>query len=112
MMNLLKSSLLLVAISIFYWPIAANAGSYGKVTNKCMYYVSGKLIYSFDCRVMYSGDSGAVSFIDNYKSDERYTVGDEGGISGEITGFRQIKGNCMVRDYSAVKICWKGGKPH
>jgi len=44
-----------------------GAGSYGRVTNQCFYYINNTLIYKFGCRVMYEGEAKPhrISFIDN-----------------------------------------------
>ena len=86
-----------------------SAGSYGRVTNHCSYYLNNSLVYKFGCRVMYSVEvkPSRVSFIDNYKSNERYLVGrGQPIINSEFYGFKYAGGKCIANADTNVKICW------
>jgi hypothetical protein len=58
---------------------------------------------------MYSGEvkPSRISFIDNYKSDERYMVGHgQPFMNSEIYGFRYAGGKCIANTDTNVRICW------
>ena len=112
MPRMINSALLHIALLA----IAANsalaqgsAGSYGRVTNQCSYYLNNSLLYKFGCRVMYSGEvkPARISFIDNYKSNERYLVGrGQPVINSEVYGFKYAGGKCITNTDTNIKVCW------
>jgi len=112
MSSMIRLAMAILALQAF----AANttlaqgsAGSYGRVTNQCFYYINSSLLYKFGCRVMYSGEAkpSRISFIDNYKSNERYLVGrGQPIINSEIYGFKYVGGKCIANADTNVKICW------
>lgn len=63
----------------------AQAGSYGRVVQKCTLTISGRTI-PFKCRWMFDGISGGTSFVDNYDTDERYMVETSGWSSVGLIG--------------------------
>lgn len=63
----------------------AQAGSYGRVVQQCSLTISSRTI-PFRCRWMYDGITGGTIFVDNYDTDERYTVENYGWSTVGLIG--------------------------
>ena len=88
-MHFMNKVIFAIAISasqlLFSGPASAQAGSYGKVVQRCTLAISGRAI-PFKCRWMYDGISGGTIFVDNYDTDERYIVENSGWSTVGLIG--------------------------
>lgn len=76
---------LLYSSMLFTEAAHAQAGSYGRVVQQCTPTISNRTI-PFRCRWMYDGITGGTIFVDNYDTDERYTVENYGWSTVSFIG--------------------------